>query len=372
MDVYWYWPFVRNEELGVGHEFVKRGHSIHLHTIAGRLDRPEVESALEIVATVPGVKNRSEGTTRWLTSRAATYPLRARHRRQAIGTRAFDLAHIIYLNYFTDAFTLKTLSRRQPLVSTVHDVVPHQSRLPSSVQRVLLSRQYEGAGTIVVHHASVGRRLVAEFSVNPDRIHYVPWPVPELRKPVRAAGTGEGPATVLMFGTLRRNKGVHLLLEAMNHLRGEPIRLIIAGRGFADIERDVRLAAAQDTRIEAEIGFISEARKAELYEQSDVVVLPYTQFSSQSAVLHDAYCFQRPVVVTNVGALGESVDADKSGVVIAANNSVILAETLSKLLSDPCAQRTYAAAAAALADERSPQRVAQTLEMLYRTVLDSA
>ena len=57
---------------------------------------------------------------------------RALARRRALRAGGFDVAHIIYLNPFTDPLDLASLRRHVPLVSTVHDVVPHHSRVPDA------------------------------------------------------------------------------------------------------------------------------------------------------------------------------------------------------------------------------------------------
>jgi glycosyltransferase involved in cell wall biosynthesis len=227
----------------------------------------------------------------------------------------------------------------------------------------LLGRQYTAANTIVVHHESVRARLVAEFAVDPARVHNVPhWVIPAPAEP-RARPSAS--PQILFFGALRRNKGVDVLLDAFAALPDRDLRLVVAGRGATDVEQEVRDAAARDPRVVAEIGFVAEARKHELFRASDLVVLPYTEFSSQSGVLHDAYAHHRPVVVTDVGALGESVRDDGSGWVVPARDAEALAETLTTALANGEAWTRAAAHAGSVGLDRSPDATARRLRAVY-------
>ncbi len=362
MHVYWYWPFVRSEELGLGAALVERGHHVTLHTIAERIEAG-VPDGVMLRDDIPGAPARRERSLPWLASRALVYPRRARARAATVAALRPDVAHIVYLNYFTDGFALRRLAQLAPVVSTVHDVVPHQGRVPRAMERRLLARQYAAAGTIIVHHPSVATRLTAEFEVDPERIHHVAWAVPEYEIVPRPAEPE--PFVVLLFGTLRRNKGIDVLIDAFRRLDRKEVRLVVAGRGFADVEHAVQAAAAADTRIVAEIGRVSDARKQELYRAADLVVLPYTSFASQSAVLHDAYAHGRPVVVSDVGALGDAVRADGTGWVVRPGDAEALAAAIEQAAADPHGRRQAGAAAAATAHARRPAAVAGALERVY-------
>ena len=72
-----------------------------------------------------------------------------------------------------------------------------------------------------------------------------------------------------------------------------------------------------------------------LFERSRLVILPYTYFASQSGVLHQALAFGRPVVATDVGALGECVRQWGIGPVVPPNDERALAEGIERAL-EPC------------------------------------
>jgi len=249
-------------------------------------------------------------------------------------------------------------------VFEVHDVVPHQSRVPLAVERRALAAQYSAPGVIIVRHEYVRERLATEFDVDPARVAVVPWHVPDLGIAARTQFAKK--ATVLFFGALRRNKGVDVLLDSIAQLRDRTdLEFVFAGRGFADVEDAIRDAAATDARIQFEAGFVSAQRKHELYLAADLVVLPYTEFSSTSAVLCDAYSYRVPVVATDVGALGRSVRDDATGWVVAPRDAGALATAIDRALSDSVDWTRASSAMASTSADRSPELIARQVRNLY-------
>jgi glycosyltransferase involved in cell wall biosynthesis len=372
VEIYWYWPYLRREELALATGVVRPGDRLRVHATA-RPDDPVVSdlAGVELLPWLPGVDERAdEGSIRWAASRARTYLSRMRVRSSTVKHQAVDVAHVIYLNPFIDAMSLPSIARRVPLVSSVHDVVPHQRRMPAGLQRRALEREYAAAGALVVHHDWVRRRLLEEFDLDPTRIHHVPAQVIPA-SPV-AAVASDGPPEVLFFGTFRRNKGIDVLLEAIDRIPPEiECRFVLAGRGFADVEEAVREAAARDPRVVAEIGYATAVRKAELYARAHVNVLPYTAFESQSGVLQDAYANRVPLIVADVGALGEIVRDEGSGWVVAPRDPDALAAAIVTSILDPAARSGFGAAMTRIAEERSPANAGARLRAVYEAVVGS-
>lgn len=361
MRIHWYWPFAREEELDWAIATARDGDSIVVQVI----DREHAPQAgdhgpVTVVRDLPDV-DRQVPRWLWILSRAATYTQRARARRSIWRRGDIDLVHLHYLNRFTDAF----VALPEPVVLSVHDVVPHVSRL-GRAEHALLARTYRRGNALVVHHAALRDRLTAEFDLDPGRVHVVPHQVfstPDVGDP-----PADQPPMVLFFGALRANKGLPVLLEAVRRLPGTDLRVVIAGRGDPDQEALARTASEADARVRAEIGFVTLERKRELFAQASVAVLPYTSFSSQSGVLHDAYAHGRPVVVTDVGALGSSVREDGTGLVAAPGDPDALAAALLEVLEPP-AWAGFARAAQGIRRDRSPQRTGETLRAVYDQVL---
>lgn len=365
MELYWYWPFAREEDFALA--LATPGPDDHLTVHA--LDRPgaprDDAGRVTVLAELPDVEPMQEKSPRWALSRARTYRTRARLRRERIASGRFDVCHVAFVNQYTDIFDLPGIARRVPLVTTVHDVVPHRSRLPASVQHRLLARLYDVAGTIVVHHEDVGAELTARFPVDPARVHVVPHWVSPFRAPDDRRVLSEH-RRVLCFGTLRANKGIDVLLGAVEQIPPDSgITVHIAGRGDEPIEAAVRAAADRLPNLTAEIEWITPARKAELFREADLTVLPYTSFASQSGVLHDAFGNHLPAVVTRVGALGSSVGDQGAGWVVSPGSANELAAAIVGAFADPEAWQAAADAAREVAIRQAPERVGAALRAVY-------
>lgn len=362
MRFQWYWPFARSEELDWAKFVLRPGEQIVVQVV-DRDVAPEAgtEGGVTVVRDLPDV-DRSVGRASWAFSRSATYRERAAARRRQWRSGDFDLVHLHYVNRFTDAISWLP----HPLVMSVHDLVPHVPRLGATFERRLLARIYRRPDALVVHHPLLADGLREEFGVDPSKIHVVPHQV----FPVGSAPTARpaGERRLLFFGALRTNKGLAVLGEAMKLLASDDVRLTIAGRGDEKLERLARDLAAADERINTEIGFATLDRKRELFDSSSLAVLPYTSFSSQSGVLHDAYGHGRPVVVTDVGALGASVRDDQTGAVVPPNDPAALAAAITRMLETD-AWDAAAASCRRIATERSPEEVGRRLRELYEEVL---
>lgn len=359
MRIFWYWPFVRPEELDWARAVAEQGHELVVQTIDREAaPKPRPGDCIEVQNDLPDV-DRSVAGPRWLTSRGRTYIDRARVRRRTERSGDFDVVHYHYPNRFTDGW-----SRPPGLwVLSVHDVFPHQSRLGDAIERRVLGRLYRRPHGLIVHHEWIRDELIDQFGIEESRIRVVPHQVFPVDDPCERSRPDDGPPIVLFFGALRQNKGLDVLLDAIRSLPEDSLRLHIAGRGDALLERTAAEAAASMPNVTAEVGFVTPERKAELFRRCSVVALPYTSFASQSGVLHDAYGHWRPVVVTDVGALGPTVRHDGTGVVVPPRQVDELASGLLHQLGP--AGDSGALAARQIAGSRNPAATASAVLAAY-------
>ena len=371
MRIYWFWPYIHADQLVVPASVPRPGDELVVHALRGRIEPDDAAGMpITVAADLAPPGDQRERSPAWFANRATTYVQRVLARRRALKREPFDVCHVVFANYFTDGVDFRLLARRAALVWEVHDVVPHESRLPASIERRVLTYFYNAPGAIVVRHEYVRDELIDRFAVAPERITVVPWTVPQVAPPPRTAPRER--RTALMFGTLRRNKGVSILLEALAGLADLDMQMVFAGRGFPDVEAEIRAAAERDPRIRFEAGYVSAERKDQLYREADLVVLPYTAFASASAVLCDAYAYNVPVVATDVGGLGMSVTTDGTGWVIPPGNVYALEGALRAAFTDRATWQRAAGAAGRAAVERSPASVGKQLRFLYEQVVESA
>lgn len=131
---------------------------------------------------------------------------------------------------------------------------------------------------------------------------------------------------ILFFGFIRKYKGLNLLIRALANqkLKSTNIKCLIAGEFYEDAEPYLHLI--RDLQLENSIylhtHFISDSEVKYYLSAADVVIQPYVN-ATQSGVTPLAYHFEKPMIVTNVGALPRLVPHGKVGLVCEPNESSI-------------------------------------------------
>lgn len=77
-------------------------------------------------------------------------------------------------------------------------------------------------------------------------------------------------------------------------------------------------------------------------------------------------------MASDVGALGATVQADQTGWVVPPGSPAALADAIRSALDDEASRSAMGARAAAIAEERSPERVAARLRETYEAVVAAA
>ena len=121
-------------------------------------------------------------------------------------------------------------------------------------------------------------------------------------------------------------------------------------------------------RVELIDRFVSEQEVADLFGRSSLVVLPYTSFAAQSGVLHQALTYALPVVVSDVGALGESVRRWGVGEVVPPGDERALAWAIEQVL-DPGRYRAAVESIACIRNELTWTRTAEATIEVYRSIV---
>ncbi len=137
---------------------------------------------------------------------------------------------------------------------------------------------------------------------------------------------------LLFFGIVRKYKGLELLLRAMNNskLKDLQVKLIVAGEFYDPVEEYMSLV--KELHLENNVVIINKFIRQEdvknYFAAADLIVQPYLT-ATQSGVTQIAYHFEKPILVTNVGGLGEIVPHKKAGYV-----AEVDAEDISRCIVD--------------------------------------
>lgn len=225
---------------------------------------------------------------------------------------------------------VKNLTRcRYPVVHTIHDLVPHSGMRMGSLlglwNRLIIRR----ADHILVHGRRY-RQMLLKSGLSPEKVTYAPLlhlfvGYEKERTLVDASVTIQDPnyePFALCFGRLQKYKGIDNLLTAFKSLDGQKavnLQLVLAGPGQispiwpGELPNNVKLINKM----------IDDESAVDLFRGCGLLVLPYTA-ATQSALPAAAYFFQKPVIVTDSGALPEYVVEGETGYVVRAGHSSTL------------------------------------------------
>ena len=255
----------------------------------------------------------------------------------------FDVVHFQGVGTpLLDQFFLKPLIRHFPVVLTVHDVKPHYERFVSRAS--FIKRSLQIPHRLIVHYGDGKRQLIDHWGICADRIDVIPHGIMRLQNPPNLIDARKNlnlPSDrqiILFFGGIRPNKGLDVLLKALEIVkaRNQQILLIIAGgllgRFNFESYSDIIKKADLSEYVQIFIQFIPEEEVDYFFAASDLVVLPYLKFEAQSGVLLRAYAHRKPVVASNVGAIGELVSSDEVGLVVEPGDAEPLSEAIISIL----------------------------------------
>ncbi len=198
-----------------------------------------------------------------------------------------------------------------------------------------------------------------------DRVHVIPYGV-ELAP--RAASRERQPGEPLRFGmigSIQPHKGIHVAVEAFAGLDPGQAALSIWGDPKIDPEyaRELEsLRGAVTLR-----GRFEEDRKAEIFAEMDVLILPSLGLESFGLVAREAMHHGVPVIVAGRGALPEIFDVGGDfGSTYEPENPLDLRAEIERLLADPGLLGRWIAA---LPPVKGADEHAEEIERVYETVL---
>ncbi len=224
------------------------------------------------------------------------------------------------------------LLARYPLVITIHDPRHHEGDTVSrKTPQAVMDFGFRRADHVIVHGRNLVETVAGEIGIRRERIHVIPHvAMGETASPLRVV---EDERQVLFFGRIWEYKGLEYLIRAAPLVAREidDVRFVIAGAG-EDFER-YRQLMETPAQFVVHNTWISDEQRAEFFQRSAVVVLPYIS-ATQSGVVPVAYTYGKPVVATDVGALPECVEHGQTGLLVPPRDMRALADAIVTLLRD--------------------------------------
>ena len=245
-----------------------------------------------------------------------------------------------WMAFFAPAYStvcrIAKRNKRTRCIALVHNMLPHE---PSILDKLLAPSFVRSQDAFVALSESVVKDIESieqkitnrpkTFSPHPIYDHYGDkMPKAEACK---ALNLPTDKQYMLFFGLVRAYKGLDLLLEAFAQIKNQlpNLQLIVAGEFYEDEEKyrsQIELSGLTD-RVIIRNEFIPDADLRKYFGAADLIVQPY-KTATQSGVTQVAFHFEKPMLVTNVGGLGEIVHDHQMGYASNPNADAIATDIL--------------------------------------------
>jgi glycosyltransferase involved in cell wall biosynthesis len=201
----------------------------------------------------------------------------------------------------------------------------------------MLTRLVLQADLVAVTIAKYVEVLEKKYKVN--NVALVPHGSFEL-PPMPNFDLPEGPKRVMTFGKFGTYKKVEVMIEAVELVRQRsrvPLEIVIAGTDSPN--KKGYLAAVQQQYANVTgltfTGYVPEEYVPTVFNESAVVVFPYTSTTGSSGVLHQAGSYGKAVILPNIGDLGQLIQEEGyAGELFEPDNAESLAEAIQKVVEN--------------------------------------
>ena len=216
-------------------------------------------------------------------------------------------------------------------IALVHNMIPHE---PSILDKLFAPFYVRSTDGFVALSESVVQDIDHLDRNNKPKTSY-PHPIydhygEQMSKEEACQALNLNPENqyMLFFGLVRAYKGLDLLLDAFGKVKDQlpNLQLIIAGEFYEDEDKyRAQISNNQLTnKVIIKNEFIADADLRKYFGAANLIVQPY-KTATQSGVTQVAFHFEKPMLVTNVGGLGEIVHDHKMGYAVEPNADAIAA-----------------------------------------------
>lgn len=225
--------------------------------------------------------------------------------------------------------------RKYPIVYTKHGIFSNSGLKEKILEEYILGffERILKIKKIIVHTKKDKDALVSRKQLNENYVCIIPHGVYSFFKNYGKKYNTEK-NSILFFGNIREYKGLRYLIQAIPIIQTKilDLKVIIAGEG--DISEYSSYIAKEGDIFEIHNEFISDEKVSELFQRSEVVVMPYTKMSGQSGILNVAIAYSKPIVASDVGGIYEVVENGINGYLVPPKDYKLLAARVLNILED--------------------------------------
>ena len=213
------------------------------------------------------------------------------------------------------------------VISIVDNMIPHEKRIGDRLLTNYFVKTVDG----FIAMSEKVKNDIKTFSHKPVSISPHPIfnhfgdPITKLEARLQL-GLPKEDKIILFFGYIRKYKGLDLLIHAMANeaIKKLGIQLMIVGEFYEDASayHDLVSSLGLQDQIKFYSNYIQDGEVKNYVCSADFIIQPYRN-ATQSGVTPLAYHFEKPMLVTNVGGLADTVPNLKTGIVVAPTTEAI-------------------------------------------------
>lgn len=234
---------------------------------------------------------------------------------------------VVLLHNILEEVDLKTAGiTKNPVLSAIFNFIG------TLLSRFVLSANMV-AVTIAKYVTVLEKKYKAEnVALIPHGSFEVP-PMPDFNLPV-------GAKKVMTFGKFGTYKKVEVMIDAVEIIRKRtniPLEIVIAGTDSPNKKGYLEDVKKQYAHVKDIIftGYVAEEDVPRIFNESAVVVFPYTSTTGSSGVLHQAGSYGKAVILPNIGDLGELIrEEGYAGELFEPNDAESLADAIQKVVEN--------------------------------------
>lgn len=351
------------------HNCDDRNEIIYLKAM-GNLYSNQLEKSIRVLEVLETYREFTRYSPVWLTDRAYKSIKNIKLRNKIVRQVKPDIVSIQCTIPVFDQYFFSPLKRHSKILLTVHDVIPPVKSFYWS--KGSLRKIYERADHLIVHSSINKDQLCKEFSITPEKVSVIHHGTKtnylklDVNKCKVSVGVNNGKNSILFYGSIRKQKGLDLLIKA---LKGIDCNLVVAGAiPFGDsFDRYDKLIENNGINCIKYLEYISEEFTNELFQACELVVLPYKYFYSQSGVFMQAMQYGKPVVASDVGCFKVYIEKYNIGQICRANDINDLHNTIKRIFGGEHLPG-YTENAAIAAHENSWEKSAKLHIELFRRI----
>lgn len=256
-----------------------------------------------------------------------------------------NIIHLQSVNLVELILILIAKTFKCKIIFTVHNITPRHKDLTKNAI-ILLKIMYYFCDHLIIHTQDGSNKLQEIFGIIPEKISiiphgnyssFIPNNLISIHEAKNELNISTDKFTILFFGGIRQSKGLDLLILAVSRvIKDIPnILLMIIGEPLEDYSKYKNLIISSGilNNIFEETHYIANNEIPKFFFAADVVALPYREIT-QSGVLLMAYAFGKPVIASRIGGFIESIENEKSGLLVTPGDPNDLAASILRLFRD--------------------------------------